>query len=63
MKNKCDICGQYFTGHGNNPSPLRGNICCDVCNSKIVIPLRIYLSQNNLSQKSSNYRKENKHNV
>lgn len=39
---KCCICGQEFTGYGNNPYPVsyRGK-CCDECNSTIVIPKRL----------------------
>lgn len=45
MTNKtqtCSICNQDFTGFGNNPSPFSGERCCDSCNGKFVIPLRIY---------------------
>ena len=40
----CDICDKKFTGYGNNPTPLRGSVCCDECNLKIVVPIRIYQS-------------------
>ena len=54
---KCCICGCEIKGYGNNPDgavwkDLQGNIiepkfdseccCCDECNSKYVIPGRIY---------------------
>lgn len=54
----CCICGKTFTGYGNNPEGAvwkneKGEIikptfgsndrCCDDCNSKYVIPGRIYL--------------------
>ena len=41
---RCDICDKKFTGYGNNPTPLRGSVCCDECNLKIVVPIRIYQS-------------------
>lgn len=41
MKNICDICGKEFEGYGNNPAPLDGNICCDICNKTYVIPARL----------------------
>ena len=43
-EHKCSLCGKKFVGFGNNPEPLapyeeRG---CDECNTKYVIPARIY---------------------
>lgn len=38
----CAICQQSFSGFGHNPSPFSGERCCDSCNEKFVIPLRIY---------------------
>ena len=41
---RCCLCGEYFTGFGNNPWPLKNNEndrCCDYCNSSKVIPARI----------------------
>lgn len=41
-KMKCCICKKEFEGFGNNPFPIAGAKCCDLCNSKIVIPLRLF---------------------
>ena len=41
----CSICGKRCTGYGNNPYPVtkgEEDRCCDECNSKYVIPKRIY---------------------
>jgi len=40
----CSICGQPFTGYGNNPEPvvpISTGQCCDTCNAVIVIPARM----------------------
>lgn len=39
----CCICKKKFTGYGNNPFPARmKGKCCDACNVKHVIPLRMW---------------------
>lgn len=38
----CDICGKKFEEFGNNPAPFKGERCCNDCNNKLVVPLRIY---------------------
>lgn len=43
---KCCICGKTIKGFGNNPYPLCADNdfdsrCCDECDSKYVIPVRI----------------------
>ena len=46
-KNKtkvCCICGIKYTGWGNNPWPIVDSpdaMCCDACNSLVVVPARI----------------------
>lgn len=41
----CVICGDPFTGYGNNPHPVKfTGRCCDTCNGKYVIPARMMLS-------------------
>lgn len=41
-KELCVICKKEIEGFGNNPSPLSGSgRCCDLCNSKYVIPARL----------------------
>lgn len=41
---KCSICGKSFKGYGNNPYPFIGDYCCDECNGKLVVPMRILLN-------------------
>lgn len=38
---KCCICHKPIVGHGHNPEPFKGKLCCDECNIKHVIPRRI----------------------
>lgn len=40
----CSICKKSFDEYGNNPSPFHGEVCCDDCNNKYVVHLRIYQS-------------------
>lgn len=42
MEKKCCICGKEFNGFGNNPEPIMSGCCCDGCNSRYVIPVRLY---------------------
>lgn len=43
MKKYCCICGKEIKGWGNNPYPVKEKgECCDDCNSKYVIPMRIF---------------------
>lgn len=45
MNNKiCSICKKPLSEYGNNPAPFHGEVCCDDCNTKYVVPLRIYQS-------------------
>ena len=44
----CGLCGDEFTGFGNNPAPLEvpknkgyDEQCCDICNTTKVIPARL----------------------
>jgi hypothetical protein len=38
----CCICGEAYSGLGNNPAPVKGDgECCDFCNSHIVLPRRV----------------------
>lgn len=38
---KCAICGAEINGYGNNAEPICDGICCDACNSYVVIPKRM----------------------
>lgn len=42
----CSICGKKYKGYGNNAQPVNSGICCDVCNSEIVIPRRLQERKN-----------------
>lgn len=37
----CSICGRAFQGMGNNARPINDGRCCDDCNKKRVLPVRI----------------------
>ena len=37
----CSICGQTYTGFGNNAEPVNAGRCCDKCNAIHVIPARL----------------------
>jgi hypothetical protein len=42
----CCICGEPIEGYGNNPEPFKSAAdgqCCDGCNLKFVVPMRIDL--------------------
>ena len=39
----CSICQQECTGFGNNPAPVNDGKCCDECNWRIVVPIRIHM--------------------
>ena len=41
-KHICSICSEEFEGYGNNAQPVNDGICCDDCNRRVVLPLRIY---------------------
>ena len=47
MKTICDICLRELKGEKHNPSPIEVSVCCDECNTNVVIPYRIYLSNEN----------------
>ena len=40
-KQVCCICGEEYTGYGNNAEPYKEGVCCDKCNMKFVIPYRL----------------------
>lgn len=43
---KCSICGKNYDGYGNNAQPVNNGRCCDECNFKVVIPIRIKKARN-----------------
>lgn len=40
-KQVCCICGEEYTGYGNNAEPYKKGRCCNECNRKFVIPSRL----------------------
>jgi len=38
---KCVICGNPIRGFGNNASPIKEGLCCNLCDVKVVLPERI----------------------
>lgn len=43
-EHKCPLCGMTYSGHGNNPYPFQVENCCNNCNAKFVIPMRMFLN-------------------
>lgn len=41
MEKKCCICGSEFITAGNNAEPVRKGVCCETCNSKFIVPVRM----------------------
>ena len=42
---ECSICGSEDHGFGNNPEPFLGHKCCDDCNDRFVVPVRMVLGR------------------
>ena len=40
---RCCICRKLVREYGNNPRPLAGKRCCNMCDANIVIPVRMYI--------------------
>lgn len=40
---RCSICGKVIKGYGHSVSPLEGGACCDKCNIRVVLPVRLFL--------------------
>jgi hypothetical protein len=36
----CSLCGQHYSGYGNNAFPIEYGRCCDICFYLMVIPAR-----------------------
>lgn len=54
---ECCICHQMFIGWGNNPFPVDlgyKSVCCDKCNSEIVIPKRIEMMKAKINKETAN---------
>ena len=52
---KCVLCGQGYSGWGNNAQPLANGECCDTCN-EIVIAVRIQNMFNAPFQSKKNWK-------
>jgi hypothetical protein len=51
----CCICNKEIFEHGNSPHPIKGDVCCDVCNLDIVVPYRLFKTiKNNALNISTN---------
>ena len=37
----CSICGELYSGDGNDAGPVSDGSCCDDCNERYVIPVRL----------------------
>jgi hypothetical protein len=37
----CSICGEPYSGDGNEAEPVSEGFCCDGCNDRHVIPARL----------------------
>ena len=52
---ECCFCKKDAGKYGNNPSPLKEDepdaVCCDLCNMKIVIPIRFANILSDLNEK------------
>lgn len=44
MEKKCCICGKDFIEYANNSYPIKIGVCCDTCNSRFVVPGRLFMS-------------------
>ena len=44
-KKNCVICRKEIIGYGNNAAPLKKGYCCDDCNLKFIIPIRLKAAQ------------------
>lgn len=49
----CCICGEEYTGYGNNAEPYAHGYCCDACNIKFVIPSHLALMKKNKDQEDN----------
>lgn len=61
MKYKCVLCNDYKVGYGNNAYPLEVGICCDDCNTKVIIARLSELKGKPKTLKSRQISKKNNH--
>jgi len=47
---KCTICGKEIKGYGNSAYPVTEGKCCEDCNMKVVLPVRIFNANINSSE-------------
>jgi hypothetical protein len=48
----CSICHQRYEGSGHIAAPVKGGRCCNRCNDRYVIPLKIKKMRNEERNKS-----------
>ena len=51
---ECCFCKEDVGGYGNNPAPVKQDanaVCCNLCNMKIVIPMRFANILDDLNKK------------
>lgn len=53
---KCVICKAKYEGYGNNAMPIIEGRCCNDCDGRLVVPLRIKLHHTIESVKLENKR-------
>lgn len=41
-KLKCCICKSQIEGYGHNAEPVMAGKCCNNCNTRVVVPARIF---------------------
>lgn len=53
----CSICGDRYTGWGNNASPVNDGRCCDNCNTIVLVARinRIRYSRDIYKDKTTNH--------
>lgn len=43
----CSLCGNEIIGKKHSANPIKRGQCCEKCNTKVILPLRVYLSMKN----------------
>ena len=54
-KHICSICGEEYIGYGNNAQPVNDGRCCDECNRRTVIHIRVILMNSKGRSTEENY--------
>ena len=40
----CCICGEHYNDYGHNAQPYMNGRCCTMCNERLVVPIRHYVT-------------------